>query len=117
MKLTDMKYTAKDKAKREKTNKETYAIGSGGPDYPYGLCLTLDSTMLEKLGIDSLPKPGKTLYLEAKAVVVSVRSNSNSRGQDDRSMELQLQKLAVDKQPSSASEAVDSALDDLDSDD
>lgn len=109
MKLVDMKRTAAEKKARDKSNK-CYP-GIGGDDYPYGLNLTLDTEQLKKLGIDNLPKAGKTMTLTAKAKVIAVRQNSRDGGEQERSLELQLQKIGLTGEAGSAAEALGNAID------
>jgi len=109
MKMVDMAYTAKEKKEREKGMKECTPYS--GLDYPYGLQIRLEKDHLAKLGMDKLPKVGKTLTVEAKCVVTSVSQNSSSRGSESRCVELQIQKLAVGSEPSSMEDAVSEAVD------
>lgn len=110
-KLKSMKIT---KAEREERNSPKVADYPGGGDtYPYGLQIRLDDTALEKLGIDSLPKTGRKVRVVAECTVTSTSEHKRSTsGKDDRnrSMELQIEKLAVNLEASSALEAVDDAL-------
>lgn len=111
MKMVDLKLTKEDK---KATKDGCIPYTSGGPDYPYGLSLTLNDRELQKLGMDTLPKPGVVVTLEAKAVVVSVRQSANQRGTKDRSLELQLQRIALDTDADdSAEDAVRSGLKDV----
>lgn len=112
-KLVDMKYTAKEKAERNKGMDAAPAEKYTGPDYPYGLNLTLEHDHLKKLGIGTMPKVGSYVNITARALVTSVRQSESTKGKPNRCVEMQLQKIGVgDDGPSSATEAVDEGLKD-----
>lgn len=89
-KLADMSLS---KAERKESMPQAVSE-SDGPRFPYGLTLRLDNASLEKLGIDSLPKVGAKMVIQAEGVVISVSSHE-SENRDDRNVEIQIQKLAV----------------------
>jgi len=90
MKLKSMKL-----AKREAQPEPTSIAGKDdGPRYPWGLQLELNDEALEKLGMSSLPKVGKTCTVQAKAIVTGVRENQNQSG-TNRSVSLQITDLGV----------------------
>jgi hypothetical protein len=91
MKLRDMKLS---KAQKKETMPMAVSA-DGGPDYPYGLRITLDSAALDKLGISKLPKVGAKMSLQAVGVITSV-SQHESKDHDSRSVEIQLQELGVE---------------------
>lgn len=68
-----------------------------GPQYPYGLCITLCDDELEKLGIDKddMPEIGDMIHLMAMAKVTSVSQSANSSG-DQRRIELQITDLSCE---------------------
>lgn len=113
-KLTDMKVT---KAEREK-NAEKYkqmAVGpyDGGEDYPYELRLRLGNRELEKLGIDKLPATKRKVRIMAEGVVTSTNESATARKGEDsthRSLEVQLQKISLNLEATSAEEAMNDAL-------
>lgn len=114
VKMTDMKYSAKEKKERN-SPMEMMSKGSDGPDYPYGLSLNLEHEHLTKLGMDKLPKVGATMRVHAKAVVTSVSQSDNHRGKPSRRIELQLQHIGLeDHKPGSAEEAIDQGIKDAD---
>lgn len=91
MKMTDMRLSKADK-------KETSpCIASDSPSYPYGLCLRLDSAALEKLGIKALPKVGAKVSVQGLGVITAVSSHE-SKNQDNRNVEIQLQELGLSNQ-------------------
>lgn len=71
--LKSMKITASERSKSSEVA-EKYEP----PAYPYGLQLSLDQDILEKLGVDKLPKVGTTLLLIAKVDVSSVSEHENA---------------------------------------
>jgi hypothetical protein len=112
-KLVDMKYSAKEKAERNRPGIAGPTDKYDGPDYPYGLNLTLEHDHLKKLGLIALPKVGSYVNVNARALVVSVRQSESTKGKPNRCVELQLQKIGVGKDgPSSAVEAIDYGIDD-----
>ena len=71
------------------------AIGSNsGPDYPWGLSITLDSAALKKLGIDELPDAGEECMIHAIGKVTRV-SETASEKHDERSIEIQITALTL----------------------
>lgn len=91
MKLSDMKLS---KAQKKDTMPMAVSADSG-PDYPYGLRVSLDSAALNKLGISKLPKVGAKMSLQAVGVITSV-SQHESKNHDSRSVEIQLQEIGVE---------------------
>lgn len=89
MKMTDMKMTKSEK-------KDTIPSVADAPGYPYGLCIRLDNAALEKLGITTLPKVGAKVMVHGMGVITSVSSHE-SKNNDSRNVEIQLQELAVDR--------------------
>lgn len=90
MKLSDMKLSKVQK----KDMMPTAVSADSGPDYPYGLHITLDSAALDKLGISKLPKVGAKMSLQAVGVITSV-SQHESKDHDSRSVKIQLQEMGV----------------------
>lgn len=96
-KLVDLKLSKADKKETAPTPCGKYE----GPDYPYGTTLRLDNTLLEKLGIKTLPKVGAEMNISAMGVVTSVSSHE-SQNRDDRNVEIQIQKLGLDAEDDEA---------------
>lgn len=90
-----MKMAEMELSKKEKKESMPTCASDEGPNYPYGLCLRLDNAVLEKLGIDSLPKVGARMKVMAEGIVTSVSSHE-SKNRDDRNVEIQIQQLAVE---------------------
>jgi hypothetical protein len=90
MKMADLKMT-----KAEKKETMPSAVAADSPQYPYGLTLRLDSSSLDKLGISKLPKVGAKVMVHAIGVITSV-SQHESKNNDSRNVEIQLQEMGVD---------------------
>jgi hypothetical protein len=76
--------------KLTKTEKKETAIpGPMTQDYPWGLCLNLDSEVMNKLGIKELPEVGGKMTLSAIVEVVSVGASA-SKESENRHMSLQV---------------------------
>ncbi len=65
------------------------------PEYPYGLCLTLNEDSLEALGIDSLPQVGSKVKIEAEATVVSASVSDTGGGPNPR-LEVQIENMGME---------------------
>lgn len=89
-KLADMKMS-----KAQKTEMNSPVAASDSPSYPYGLTLRLDSASLDKLGMSKLPKVGAKVMVHAMGVVTSV-SQHESKNNDSRNVEIQLQEMGVE---------------------
>lgn len=108
--LIDMK--RKKETKKEKETKNLASPCMDSPEYPYGLSISLDNEGLEKLGMTTLPKVGAKLTIEALGVVTSVSSNESQQGEPNRRVEIQLQKLGVEKGSASVKDAIDDGIED-----
>lgn len=108
MKLTDMKRT-----KSERKTDMPAANKIVGDDYGYGLRVRLDKNDIKKLGID-LPAVGDYFELEAVCCVTSVSQNE-SNGHADKSVELQIEQMALDPEDEKdLSDAVNEGIDEAD---
>ncbi|MGH8259250.1 MAG: capsid staple protein [Steroidobacteraceae bacterium] len=114
MKLTDLKRTKADQKAQSK-----------GPSvqpepYPYGTRISLGEDELGKLGVEELPKVGQKMHLRAHAVVHSTSSDEGAGGKRHRRLELQVQKMALEKRGAanagSMQDAVDNGIDEADGD-
>jgi hypothetical protein len=104
-KLIDMKIT---KAER-KANEPKPCSDGDGPIYPWGLRLDLNNDTLKKLGMKDLPKVGADMIVTARACVVGVRS-SERENHEDRSVELQIEKLSVERAGKTMKDALDDGV-------
>jgi hypothetical protein len=68
-----------------------------GPQYPYGLRITLTHVELEKLGLEADCDIGDMIDLRAFAEVTCVSKDSGPAGETCR-VELQIQKLAIENE-------------------
>jgi hypothetical protein len=83
-----------DKTAREKMISPAKLLDEG-PQYPWGLSLSLDNESLDKLGVENLPKVGATMRLEARVSVSSVSSNEGMDKTVRRSVSLQVTAMAL----------------------
>jgi hypothetical protein len=72
------------------------SVAADRPEYPYGLCLSLDEDALGKLGVTDLPKVGGEVTITARACVTSVSSYENQDGGERRSVGLQITDLGIE---------------------
>lgn len=96
MAMVDMKRTKAEKKAESSKYDNPVAAGGGGDDYPYGLHVTLDHEMLQKLGIDKLPAVGDKMHLQSHAHVTEVSEESHESGKKRRSVRLQMRKMQVE---------------------
>jgi hypothetical protein len=85
----------------EEVKKETAEM-SGGPKasvnlYPYGLCLSWDEEVLEKLHIDDLPEVGEEIVVCMRCRVTSVSENERemSDGSKKNCARVELQGIEI----------------------
>jgi hypothetical protein len=92
-KLVSMKLPQPEKKRTEEVMYPTHA---GGPEYPYGLQVSLETEQLAKLGVTKLPDVGATMTLTAKVEVCSVSQyESRDDEQPRRTLSLQITDLAL----------------------
>jgi hypothetical protein len=90
-KLVDVAYTDEEKAEKFPGMAEDSA-----PDYPWGLCLTLDECTLEKLGLEEEnPEIGDMIDLRAFGKVTGIRKDMRD-GEAHTCLEIQISHLAVE---------------------
>jgi hypothetical protein len=65
-------------------------VESGEPQYPYGLCLSLDERSLKLLGVKNLPEVGQTMQILANVQIRSVGEYASLNDGVRRSMDLQI---------------------------
>ncbi len=105
MKLKSMKIS------RREMDEKTEPAELSEDEYPWGLRLHLDSDVLKRLGIDKLPALGRDYRLEAVACVREASESKTASG-SNRSITLQIEKLALQSGPRSAVEAVEDGIKD-----
>jgi len=93
MELVDMK---RSKSEMKGTDAPEAVSGSSKEKYPWGLSINLEKESLSKLGIDiKKMKLGATMTLSAQVEVSSISENQNIGSPDNKSMSLQITKMAV----------------------
>lgn len=72
--------------------KEEYSDSAmaDAPEYPYGLCISLDDEALKKLGISELPQIGQVMSLAARVEVKSASGYKTMKGDIENRVELQI---------------------------
>ena len=95
-KLISMKRSNKDK---RKDMGKCAPIDCIAPDYPWGLCLNLESDELDKLGLTNLPKVGTEMPITATVKVTRVSQSASENGgkeaDEHRSVSLQITAIAI----------------------
>lgn len=74
----------------EEAKEQTQPTEKDAPEYPWGLCITLNDDSLEKLGVSELPKIGTKVTIMAEADVTSVSSYQTQGGEAELSVSLQI---------------------------
>lgn len=89
------KLVSMERTKAEKKDDATPCAPSDAPDYPYGLCLSLDAAGLAKLGVEGLPDIGEemTIYAVCKVTRVSASASENDKGYQN--IDLQITDMAL----------------------
>lgn len=91
MGMTDMKLSKEDR----KDGLFPCSCDDSGPEYPYGLRISLRNPELNKLGIKDLPKVGTVMTITATAEVVSTSQEDRAKGEDTRDVGLQITSLSI----------------------
>ena len=91
MKPVDMKMS---KSQKKRMFGVPTVAGGSGPDYPWGLSITLDAAALAKLGVTELPDAGEECMIHATGKVTRVSESATDK-KTDRSVEIQITKLAL----------------------
>jgi hypothetical protein len=104
-KLVSMKITAAERKKNQEGMLAPSSTEDSGPQYPYGLQLSLEQEALKKLKV-ALPKVGKEFTLIARVTVTSVSSYENV-GQDARgSVGLQITEMCLESPGTDVADAL-----------
>ena len=93
MNLKDVSYS-----EEEKKDMSTPSLVSELPKYPYGLKITLEPDVLDKLELYDAPKVGEKKMILAIAEVVAVRKEDGRGDVKKFSVELQIQQLDCKKE-------------------
>jgi len=103
MNLIDMKNTVK-------TKDSSLVSPVENDEYPYGLRIRLDNDTLKKLGITELPAIDSEHKLVALVCVVGLNMNESAgEGEPYRSVELQIEQMALAPAKEEAGESKDPA--------
>jgi hypothetical protein len=98
MKLVSMKM------KKSESN-TALAMPAEAPEYPYGLSLTLDTSALDKLGLDVTElEVGSKKMIMAEATVTAISSNESQGGTPQQSVSLQITDLACEEMDTDSTE-------------
>ncbi len=104
-KLISMKI---DAAARKKMMEGPTSLATEGPQYPYGLSISLDNEALEKLDLSIADlEVGQTLALVAKVKVTSLSRNEHERGEKHESIGLQITDLVLELEGAQAKDAAE----------
>jgi len=87
--LRDLSYSAEE---RKEMNS---SVLTEAPAYPYGLCLTVDTSTVEKLGISEAPGVGEKVMILAVGEIKSVNLD-NTIKDDRRNFNFQIQITKMD---------------------
>lgn len=95
MGMTSMKMTKEDRAEQKMASPEISA-----PDYPWGLCVHLDSDAIKKLNMGVMPAVGTELMLKAKVKVTMASESASARPdgdtRTDRSLGMQITDMELE---------------------
>lgn len=78
------------------------------PEFPWGLSLSFDEEVMDKLGIDEMPGVGDMCHMMAMAKVTSVSENEmmvNGKPKKCRRIEMQITDLGVENENEEGDEA------------
>ncbi len=73
---------------------------SNSPRYSWGLSISLDNSSLDKLKMKDLPKVGSYVTLTARCCVQSISESQQVDGDENRSVSLQIEDMAVQPEAS-----------------
>ena len=82
------------------------AVANDLPKYPYGLCITIETEQLDKLGIDGDCEVGDMIHLCAMAKVTSISKREKEGGDSDMRIELQITHLASENEDEEGAETM-----------
>ena len=90
--LVSMKRAPEKKAKKSDM---CCSMPCSASEYPWGLSINLENESLDKLGMEDLPKVGDIVKIVAEAKVESVSSRSDKDTKNNRTVSLQIVKMAI----------------------
>src|SRR6185369_7597591 len=98
VRMVNMKMSA------EEAKEYTQPTPGDAPEYPWGLCISLDEDSIAKLGITSLPAVGSQMQVQALVTVSSTSENNTQSGEKERRVELQITDMELTPAQRSASD-------------
>lgn len=101
-KMADMKMSKAEK----KSSDCCMPVTGNGPDYPWGLELSLDEPALKKLGIKALPDAGAECNIVAVGKVVNVSQSATAGKEGQRNLRIQITKLNVELESDEAAQVL-----------
>lgn len=94
--MTDMRRTDEEKAE---SAADMFPTPMNQPDYPPGLCITLNEDTLEKLGLDEKDfDVGDMVHIQGMGLVTSKSTNAGADGADKCRIEIQITHLASENE-------------------
>lgn len=91
MELIDMKLPVIKES--EKCVVEPGISSSEGPRWPYGLQIRFESEQVEKMPSLTEYKVGDKIVIQAEATVTSIRMSQRQNGEEENSVEMQIEKI------------------------
>lgn len=79
----------------EEQKEQSGTVLADAPAYPYGLQISLNDDLLDKLGIKSLPAIGAKMMIAGKVEVSSASGYKNGKGDTEQSLTLQITDLEI----------------------
>lgn len=90
--MIDLKLSKKEK--RQLTGTSPVAVGSNGPEYPFGTEINLETDQIKKLSLDEA-EPGDMVRIEAIGKVIRLNINEKDKSQVTKSLSIQMQKMGI----------------------
>lgn len=81
---------------------EDIMYSEAGAEFPYGLKITLEPRVLEKLDLGKLPQVGQVMGLNAVVEVTEVRADKSMSGGRNKSLCLQITDMELKSRPKNA---------------
>lgn len=67
-----------------------------GPNFPFGLMISLDNDSLAMLKMDQLPDVGESFSMVARVEVVGTSERENNKGDSFKNVDLQITDMALE---------------------
>lgn len=98
MKLVDMKMSKEEAKKNGMAVETSPGKADNGPKYPWGLEISLENDVLDKLGINiDTARIGKEYTISAVCETTSISENESKNGSSYKTIRLQIKKMSVEK--------------------